>query len=298
MLGTDTSQVLDREEWVGLRDAHLTRAHGLVDAVLERRRRGAHHPVEDFLFDYYNLRPGQLLTWHPGVGVGLADAPEYASIRHYVVERGVARVDVEGLRAQRASTIEQARALTRAIVNRPATVTCFGMHEWAMVYGLAPGETRHPYLPLRLPPDRIREVVDGLGVRCSHFDAFRFFTEQARPLNQFQPTRTSQVDLDQPGCLHANMDVYKWAGKLLPAVDSALLLDSFELAREIRELDMRASAYDLSQWGYPPVPVETPEGRADYVRAQRGFSVRAQGLRERLLRVIDALIEQPTEERH
>ncbi len=128
-------------------------------------------------------------------------------------------------------------------------------------------------------------------------DAFRFFTEQARPLNQFQPTRTSQVDLDQPGCLHANMDVYKWAGKLLPAVDSALLLDSFELAREIRELDMRASAYDLSQWGYPPVPVETSRGEPTCGPSAASASGR-RVCEPGPLRVIDALIEQPTEERH
>lgn len=292
MLDVELMPVLARDEWVGLRDAHLVRAHGLVDAVLARRQRGAHHPVEDFLFDYYNLRPGQLLTWHPGLAVGLADAPEYASVRHYRVDDGVARVDVGALVAQRGTTISQAAALTWAIAARPASVTCFGMHEWAMVYGLAPGETRHPYLPLRFSPERIRAVVDEVGVRCSHFDAFRFFTDEARPLNHFQPTRDRQVELDQPGCLHANMDVYKWAGKLLPAVDSGLLLDSFELAREIRELDMRASAYDLTQWGYSPVRVETPEGRQDYVRAQRAFGVRAQQLRERLLGVIDALVNQ------
>ena len=65
------------------------------------------------------------------------------------------------------------------------------------------------------------------------------------------------------------MDVYKWAYKMIPVVPSELLLDCFELARSIRELDMRASPYDLSELGYPPVAIETAEGKAEYVAAQR-----------------------------
>jgi hypothetical protein len=120
-------------------------------------------------------------------------------------------------------------------------------------------------------------------VRCSHFDAYRFFTPPARSLNLITPTRESQPDLDQPGCLHANMDLYKWAYKLSPLVSSELVADCFELAREIRELDMRASPYNLVDLGFVPIRVETAEGRADYARAQREFADRAAPLRERLL---------------
>jgi hypothetical protein len=41
-------------------------------------------------------------------------------------------------------------------------------------------------------------------------------------------------------------------------------------------LDMRASPYDLAALGYPPVRIETPEGRAEYARAQDAFAERAQ----------------------
>nr|BFF11228.1 hypothetical protein GCM10025699_25310 [Microbacterium flavescens] len=85
------------------------------------------------------------------------------------------------------------------------------------------------------------------------------------------------------------MDLYKWAVKLGPLVPGELLLDAFELARDIRTLDMQASPYDLSDWGYVAVAVETPEGKAEYVRAQRGFAERGQILRARLIDVIDAL---------
>jgi hypothetical protein len=83
------------------------------------------------------------------------------------------------------------------------------------------------------------------------------------------------------------MDLYKWAVKSGPIVPGELLLDAFTLARDIRELDMRASPYELTAWGYDPVPIETPEGKADYVRAQRGFAERAGVVRERLLAIID-----------
>lgn len=79
------------------------------------------------------------------------------------------------------------------------------------------------------------------------------------------------------------MGLYKWAYKLSPLVPSELVADCFALAREIRTLDMRASPYDLADLGYPPVRVETPEGRAEYAVAQRGFAERAGTLRARLL---------------
>ena len=85
------------------------------------------------------------------------------------------------------------------------------------------------------------------------------------------------------------MDLYKWAYKLTPAVPSSLVVDAFELARDVRELDMRASPYDLTALGYDPVPIETPEGKAAYVAAQRGFAERGARLRARLLAVLDRL---------
>lgn len=75
--------------------------------------------------------------------------------------------------------------------------------------------------------------------------------------------------------------------KLGPLVPGELLLDSFELAQEIRVLDMRASPYDLTEWGFSPVPVETPEGKAEYVHAQRRFSERAAVVRDELIRRLE-----------
>jgi hypothetical protein len=186
----------------------------------------------------------------------------------------------------RGGTVDFARRLLAATASRPAQLGCFGLHEWAMAYRLSPDRLRHADWPLRLGAAGTDEVVESLQLRCTHFDAFRFYTPPARRLNQVQPTRERQVELEQPGCLHAAMDLYKWAYKLLPAVPSELVMDCFDLAREVRELDMRAAPYDLRELGYEPVRVETPSGRSEYAAAQRGFAARGQELRERLLQAL------------
>jgi hypothetical protein len=150
-------------------------------------------------------------------------------------------------------------------------------------------DTRHP-VRLRLGQEGTDAVVEAHPIRCTHFDAFRFFTPDAVGRNRVQPTRESQPDLEQPGCLHAGMDLYKWAYKLSPATPGELVADCFELAVEIRELDMRASPYDLSAHGYPPVAIETPGGKAEYVAAQRGFAECGAVLRGRLIELCDRLL--------
>jgi hypothetical protein len=67
--------------------------------------------------------------------------------------------------------------------------------------------------------------------------------------------------------------------KLGPLLPSELLLDCFALSMTARELDMRASPYDLTAYGYSPVRVETPTGRAEYVRSQSAIAERGAALR-------------------
>ncbi|MEU3455778.1 3-methyladenine DNA glycosylase [Micromonospora sp. NPDC006766] len=274
---------LDAADWQARRHAHEQRVDAWLTPHLARRRGGVKHPVEDFLFTYYSHRPAQLRRWHPGAGVVLRDADPAEFGRDYRATAAGLTVDTDGVRARRAESIDWIRTLLAATAGRPAHLGCFGMHEWAMVYRQTQDEVRHNAWPLRLGPEATAAVVEERGVRCSHFDAFRFFTTPARPLNVLTPTRETQHALEQPGCLHANMDLYKWAYKLSPLVPSELVADCFELAREIRTLDMRASPYDLADLGYPPVRVETPDGRAEYAAAQRGFAERAASLRARLL---------------
>jgi hypothetical protein len=280
--GTVSSVVLAAPAWAPRRDAHAARVDALVAAHLERRRRRERHPVEDFLFTYYSFRPAALRRWHPGYGVGLADGDEYAEVRGYTVAGGVASVAVETLE-RRQRQLELTHRLLAATRDRPAHFGCFGLHEWAMVYHQPPEAVRHAAWPLRLGPGGTDAVVDAHRISCSHFDAFRFFTPDARPLNALQPRRDNRVDLEQPACLHAGMDLYRHAYRLTPLLPAELVADCFVLARDIRVLDMRASPYDLAALGHPPVRVETAEGKQEYVAAQRGFAARAAGLRGRLL---------------
>jgi hypothetical protein len=279
---------LPREVWAALAAAHEARVDAWVAPHLERRRRGERHPVEDFLFTYYTLRPAALRRWHPGYGVALEDAPEYAGAKGYGAERPVT-VSAAHLVALR-PLLQATRALMSATASRPAFTGCFGMHEWAMVYRQPQEDVRHARWPLRLGARGTDDVVESHRVACSHFDAYRFFTEAARPRNTLRPGRDDRSAFEQPGCLHAGMDLYKHAYRLVPLVASELVADCFAFARDVRALDMRASPYDLSSLGYAPVPVETAAGKQRYVAAQRGFAQRAAPLRARLLAECERLI--------
>jgi hypothetical protein len=68
-----------------------------------------------------------------------------------------------------------------------------------------------------------------------------------------------------------------------------LLADAFELALAAREIDMRASPYDLRDLGFDPIKIETTEGRAEYEREQRSLTARAGPIRERLSRVCERI---------
>jgi hypothetical protein len=277
--------------WMPLARAHAERADAMTAGHRARRATGERHAIEDFLYDYYGTRPAQLRRWHPGVGTGLVPlrtSPEHASWKWYrTYPDGVVTLDTEAYMQARGESVRYIHGLLTATASRPVFSGCFGLHEWAMVYRQP--ERRHP-LPLRLGQAGTDRVVESHPIRCTHFDAFRFFTPEAVGLNRLQPTRATQVDLDQPGCLHAAMDCHKWAGKLGPAVPGALALDCFALAADIRLLDMQASPYDLSSYGQPAVKIETPEGKAEYIARQREFARRAAALRARLIRVCDELL--------
>lgn len=280
-------QVLSRSEWEPLAAAHRSRAQQYTQPHIERRLRGEKHPVHDFLFEYYNLSPGQLERWHPGLGVGLLDAPEYAALGAYSSLDGVVSVDESRL-SKRLSGLRWTRELLARTASRAPKTGCFGLHEWAMVYRDA-DDRRHP-APLRLGAAGTDEVVKSHKLVCTHVDAFRFFTDPARPLNVEELGREHQLDREQPGCLHATMDLYRIAFRLLPFVEATIVLDTFELALAVREVDMMASPYDLADQGYDPIAIETPEGKTEYVRRQRGFTEAAAPLRARLLELVDSLL--------
>ena len=280
---------MDRATWQACAEAHAARVDAFVAPHLARRSESVKHPVHDFLFTYYSQRPAQLRRWHPGYGVALADAPEYEGLKGYGVSTGATVVSAEYVASQR-RLLSGLRNLLRATASRPANFGCFGMHEWAMVYRLSEDETRHADWPLRLGGAGTDAVVESHRIACSHFDAYRFFTPAAAPLNTLSPTSADRPDFEQPACLHAGMDLYKHAFRLTPMISSDLVADCFELARDIRELDMRAAPYDLADLGFEPVLIETAAGKAEYAEAQRVFAERGAPLRARLVEECERLL--------
>lgn len=318
--------MLPAAQWRAAAESHRARIAAYTEPLRQLHAAGVRHPVHDFLFSYYSLTPGALERWHPGAGTVLAAHPgpdagpepdagrSPAAVGHQDgehrtsgpgagagwkfyrwvqpragLEDGGWTVDVPAFAARRTSMIEFAGRILSLTAQRPARLACFGLHEWAMAYRSEVHGVRHSTVPLRLGAEGTDAVVEAQRIECSHFDAFRFYAPEAAPLNALQPTRETQADLEQPGCLHANMDVYKWAYKLLPAVSSDLVADCFELAWRIRTMDMRASPYELADWGLAPIRIETPAGRAEYVRLQRGFADEANMLRRRLLAELETV---------
>jgi len=280
--------VLDESVWTERERRHAERVDRFVEPHLRRARRGEAHPVWDFLFSYYSLKPRLLRRWHPGYGVALegASAGRFRERSGYGTLGSAVTVTHDHLLA-RIDRVEFIADLLHATARRPARLNCFGLHEWAMVYRTE--DIRHE-VPLRLGAAATDAVVDSMPLRCSHFDAYRFFTEPAVPRNAEPLSRQSQVATEQPGCVHANMDLYKFCGKLGPLVESGLLVDCLDLTADARELDMRASPYDLTGYGFEPIAIETSAGRAEYVRAQQDVADRAAPLRAALADRCDLLL--------
>ena len=293
-------EVLDEAAWQARAAEHAERVDAFVQPHLARRESRVKHPVHDFLFAYYSQRPAQLRRWHPGFGVGLGgDASAYAGLKGYVVSSSSTHDDPSALETTTVSAehvasqrplLESLHRLLSATAGRTPHFGCFGMHEWAMVYRLSDDETRHADWPLRLGAHGTDAVVESHRIACSHFDAYRFFTGPARPLNTLSPTSADRPAFEQPGCLHAGMDLYKHAFRLTPMICSDLVADCFELARDIRVLDMRAAPYDLADLGFEPIRVETAEGKQEYAAAQRGFAERGAPLRARLVAECERLL--------
>lgn len=290
---TRTPVVVPEEIWAGWAGRHDAAVDALTAEHLDRRRRNEPHPVVDFLFTYYRTSVATVRRWHPGPGLLLEGAhhTERADWRHYRRESVRGRVglvvDAGSVRDRCGARIDRSRRIVAATLTRPGATGCFGLHEWAMLYGSRGDEVRHSRVPLRLSHERIDEVVRSSELRCTHFDAFRFFTDAAVPLNARRLTRDDQADREQPACLHAGMDVYAWVAAMEAGAPGELLLDALRAAFEAREVDMRSSPYDLSRWGLEPIPVETAAGRARFVAFQRGWISRSSALRRRYLEAAD-----------
>ena len=284
-----SEEVRSAEQWKAERAAHEMRADLLVEARRRRAACGERDPVEDFLYTYYPFRFSALRRWTPGARVALRDAEELLTdARFYQGEDGLVRVVVPTEAECR--RLKFTHDLCVAVSGRPAFLGCFGLHEWAMVYQEA-DQRRHAQWPLRLGAEGTDAVVRSMPIRCTHYDAFRFFTPAAKPLNRQVPDLAGRLENEQPGCIHVTMDLYKWTMKSMPWVPSDLAADALALAHDARSVDMRASPYDFSAVGLVPICIETVEGKSQYEAEQRRLAKKAEPIRARLITALERALE-------
>ncbi len=113
------------------------------------------------------------------------------------------------------------RDILSATLKRKPFFGCFGLHEWAMLYSGNKNTAKSPIndaltsdsstqnknelksdtkqqqeaLSLRLPQSTIDSVVNATPLRCTHYDAWRFFHPEAKDMNVIAPmTRDIQVN--------------------------------------------------------------------------------------------------------
>lgn len=278
--------------WRDRQARHFERLRPFAADRTSRSARHEKHPVRDFLFEYYSFRPAHLLRWSPGVNVVLENArPGDIEWKEFTQVDGGLVLPAESFPARRRSFVRWALSYLEGIAVRPAQFGCFGLHEWAMVYRTP--EVRHSRTPLRLAPEAIAAAVEVEELCCTHFDAYRFFTPAAAPRNRHRLSREATDQFDQRGCIHVTMGLYRYAYKIAPWVDGELIADAFELAWTARELDMRASPYDLAGYNLEPIRIETREGKDEYIRYQRQIADAAVPVRDRLIRAYRDLTDKP-----
>lgn len=290
----DKFQTLTETNWRKIAQDHYEIATSFTAGPRLRRDHGEKHPVEDFLFNYYPYPIALLEQWHPGFGIVLEFSdpellPAHLKGRRYRIDTNSCHADPSEMDEKERHRLQWIVELLEATERHVPNYACHGLHEWAMVYRAE--EIRHAAIaPLRLPQAEIDELVNSRPITCTHFDAFRFFANQAKPLNRHSLSLDTRHENEQPGCVHANMDLYKWAAKSMPWIGSEILLETFQLATQLRDLDMRASPYDLSAWNVVPIKIETPDGRKAYETEQRRLAALASDLRKKLIQAIRRVI--------
>jgi hypothetical protein len=216
LLSSSYTRVLSRSEWQHQRAAHQARVKPWATDRVERAGIAQKHPVYDFLFTYYSFRPAYLLRWSPGADVLLQDIKphELDWPQDFVTSREGAYISSHSFPEHRREYLAWALRYLTETAKRHATFNCYGLHEWAMLYHEQ--QPRHSQVPLRLSPEEIARIVERSELRCTHYDAYRFFTPAATPLNRSRLSRETTTENDQPGCIHVTMDLYKFAHKIAP----------------------------------------------------------------------------------
>jgi hypothetical protein len=148
----------------------------------------------------------------------------------------------------------------------------------------------------------IVSVLQARGLRCTHFDALRFFAPDAKGLNLYGDAgadgdlvrEVAQPRLEQAACVHASMDLLKHAIILARypcgQTGNDVKIQCLDLALAARKVDMCASPYDVTPFGFTPIKVEGEEGRRLYKKAQMELMGRASPIRSALIHCYSKVI--------
>ena len=163
--------VLAESDWHAREQSHTERVDRFVEPHQQRARRGEAHPVWDFLFTYYSLRPKHLRRWHPGFGTRLAgrSAHRYLDRAGYaataVGDGGRRRGRHEGLprHSARHRRVHRRSGARHRAAARPAEL----LRAARVGDGLprAGGSTRTGAAAARRGGDRRRRRVDAVAVQ-------------------------------------------------------------------------------------------------------------------------------------
>lgn len=302
------------------REEMLSKLYPPGNVLKTRQHATKEHPIYNFLHRYYRYSVNDVLKYSPGIGVSLqyddVDRIDQLSDSLHTSFLSIDKFkhsmsfDIAMLHEKLSPNLKfgwidlSHNWKTLETLNRRAPFYgCFGFHEWAMLYsgrnsaklgGQGQLKKHQETLRLRVTQEAIDEVVETGPVRCTHFDAWRFFHPDAQTLNVINPlTRQSQTQYEQPGCIHANMDLFRYAYQLYPFVPSRLLRTSLDIAIRARKIDMRASPYDCSDYEEckeGPIFVETKDGRLQYAQEQEALYHAATPVREELLAVYSQVL--------
>ena len=275
------TEVLSEPDWRERQQAHRERHAEFLEREVKRRSQHRKDPTMDFMFEYYNYSPADVLRWTPGFGVLLqgAGAKEFLKNSRYVECESGVYLSLEQL-VHRRRAITWVRDLLQTTTDREPFYGCYCIHEWALLYH---SKLLHPTFELRVSPEDIAAHVESGPIQCTHFEAYRFFSDQAKALCEVPLDRNTMMETEQSGCLHTNMDLFRWSYKLAPWVSGELVAGAFEVACKARTLDSSTCPYDLTPAGLQPTPIETEKGRELFVERQKAIRDEAMPLRRSLL---------------
>ena len=302
--------MLKRSEWRSRADAHRRRVRDLLGGMFYDRKVHDRHPIYNFLFNYYRFRPHRTIERY-SAGLDFAvescsssdDESLYLPSSKYLsVKDGCIEMDpVKSLNEKSVTRIRNLCTLLEKVQRRPPNFSCFGVHEFAMLHSGTRRSLFQKGLKLRMSQREIDNVVERAPIRCTHFDATWHFPKSALKSCRIKTSPDLRTKNEQAGCIHTNLDLFKFSLRLWPFASSELVADALELAIRARELDMRASPYDLSSisdftelgrdFDLTPVLIETESGRAEFRDSTMVLYRDSLPIRDRLIKVASSVLD-------